>query len=495
MGSGRTDVSKKKSSTPTNSGRGIKVGKSLSSLTSSKNGISVEYYFTSSGVWTHRAVLTLSKTKNKLYLDILDPQPPSRRKTLTNQRIKFILDSKLRIEHSVPFAKDFQLTLSGGGELIRHRVAFFSEDIGLDLIAFLQDRGVQIIRYRGNNLYNRRSQTTNVLRPISEEVMTNPAPPNVILRRKSTGSFDASKGRSPNKQTIRPAEKNNTSFLQRRNSMTSRSKGVSKTQWYDRNRHDDQDPNRLNSRHSLETDEDISTDSDDDNIFHQEKNSSVEVSDHHVDGLMNKLFHSTPTLSKNSKKSSEQDYENNTSNFIRGRAPTNEKLEKYKFMLINIEPDADILDPGTFALVDDEEEDSYLGFEFNDYPSEVLYSSYQIQHPNPIPPHPSAAAGALSAEKPNTQWLRRSFEQLSADMVDGVKGLERCKTYSTNASISLSTGNLLEKSEIPSLNPANRQPTEKLSSHNNQEPSKDSDLRHDIRRLLSNDSPTLTECL
>ena len=77
--SGRTDVSKKKSSTPTNSGRGIKVGKSLSSLTSSKNGISVEYYFTSSGVWTHRAVLTLSKTKNKLYLDILDPQPPSRR--------------------------------------------------------------------------------------------------------------------------------------------------------------------------------------------------------------------------------------------------------------------------------------------------------------------------------------------------------------------------------------------------------------------------------
>ena len=184
--------------------------------------------------------------------------------------------------------------------------------------------------------------------------------------------------------------------LQRRNSMTSRSKGVSKTQWYDRNRHDDQDPNRLNSRHSLETDEDISTDSDDENIFHQEKNSSVQVSDHHVDGLMNKLFHSTPTLSKNSKKSSEQqqlqDYENNT---IRGRAPTNEKLEKYKFMLINIEPDADILDPGTFALVDDEEEDSYLGFEFNDYPSEVLYSSYQ-QHPNPIPPHPSAAAGALS---------------------------------------------------------------------------------------------------
>ena len=70
--SGRIDVAKKKSSTP-NSGR-ISVGKKLST---SKNGISVEYFFTSSGVWTQRASLTLSK--NKLYLDILDPQPPTRR--------------------------------------------------------------------------------------------------------------------------------------------------------------------------------------------------------------------------------------------------------------------------------------------------------------------------------------------------------------------------------------------------------------------------------
>ena len=45
-----------------------------------------------------------------------------------------------------------------------------------------------------------------------------------------------------------------------------------------------------------------------------------------------------------------------------------------------LEPDTDILDPGTFALVDDEE-DTYLGFEFNDYPSEILYGSYNPQHP------------------------------------------------------------------------------------------------------------------
>ena len=49
----------------------------------------------------------------------------------------------------------------------------------------------------------------NNLRPISEEfAMTNPNPQNLILRRKSTGSFDASKGSS--KQTMRPTKNNST---------------------------------------------------------------------------------------------------------------------------------------------------------------------------------------------------------------------------------------------------------------------------------------------
>ena len=70
---------------------------------------------------------------------------------MNNQRIKFTIDSSLRIEHSVPFAKDFQLTLSGGGELIRHRVAFFAEDQGLDLISLFRDKEVQVIRIRGGS--------------------------------------------------------------------------------------------------------------------------------------------------------------------------------------------------------------------------------------------------------------------------------------------------------------------------------------------------------
>ena len=116
--------------------------------------------------------------------------------------------------------------------------------------------------------------------------------------------------------TSRPAF-NFCRFLQRRNSMKSRSKDLSKTTWYDK-------PDRLNSRHSLETDEEISTDEE---VF--ENVQDVENPDglgEGRSGLINKLFHSTPSLAK-------KEYAAAT---VRPRAPTNEKLEKYKFMLINI---------------------------------------------------------------------------------------------------------------------------------------------------------------
>ena len=101
--------------------------------------------------------------------------------------------------------------------------------------------------------------------------------------------------------------------------MKSRSKDLSKTTWYDK-------PDRLNSRHSLETDEEISTDEE---VF--ENVQDVENTDGLGEGrsggrLINKLFHSTPSLAK-------KEYAAAT---VRPRAPTNEKLEKYKFMLINI---------------------------------------------------------------------------------------------------------------------------------------------------------------
>ena len=64
--SGRQDSSASRSS---------KNSKSSKSSKLSKNGIPVEYWISSSGVWTERATLTLNKTKQKIYLDILDPDP------------------------------------------------------------------------------------------------------------------------------------------------------------------------------------------------------------------------------------------------------------------------------------------------------------------------------------------------------------------------------------------------------------------------------------
>ena len=71
------------------------------------------------------------------------------RRRLSRRRLKFTVDQSLRIEYNVPLAKDFQVTLSGGGAIIRHKVAFFAEDEAATVVALLENRGVQVIRRRG----------------------------------------------------------------------------------------------------------------------------------------------------------------------------------------------------------------------------------------------------------------------------------------------------------------------------------------------------------
>ena len=134
--------------------------------------------------------------------------------------------------------------------------------------------------------------------------------------------------------------------LQRRNSMTFRSKkGVSNTKWYKDHPEDSEDMTFNKSRNSLETDDS------EESYFNSDEEQDFDA----TDGFMSKLL---------GNKNDEE-----IKPYIRpSGGPTNDKLEKYKFLLVNIEQDEDILDPGTFGLM----EDSYLGFEFNDYPSEVL---------------------------------------------------------------------------------------------------------------------------
>lgn len=64
------------------------------------------------------------------------------------RKVKFVVDNSLRIEYNVPIATDFHLVLSGGGALIRHRVAFFSEEEANTLVYQLKQKGVQIIPKR-----------------------------------------------------------------------------------------------------------------------------------------------------------------------------------------------------------------------------------------------------------------------------------------------------------------------------------------------------------
>jgi len=300
-------------------------------------------------------------------------------------------------------------------------------------------------------------QLQQTLRPISEGFQGQEKIENMaILRRKSTGSFDDS---SRNSRSFKHSVSTISSTLQRRNSMTMRSKkGISSTKWY----HEQENQNEFNkSRNSLETDDS------EESIFNSEEDLEIDQTDV---GLMSKLFHSTPTLKRKSE---------DVKPYTRPRAPTNDKLEKYKFLLINIEQDSDILDPGTFGLL----EDSYLGFEFNDYPSEVLC---------PNPTQCQELPVEVQKLKPAPSWIRRSFETLQSE--------KSSKTFNSN--ISQSTGNLaeLKKSETDHLKPQQSETRssielQKEPENNAANANKDTGIQEDIRRLLATGSPTLTECL
>ena len=93
----------------------------------------VEYWQAYSGRWTSDATLTISKSRTKLHLDFEGLHQQS---TLSisesqrgNQRITFFLYS-LVVEHSNPIARNFLAILSGGGQILRHRIAFYSEADG-----------------------------------------------------------------------------------------------------------------------------------------------------------------------------------------------------------------------------------------------------------------------------------------------------------------------------------------------------------------------------
>ena len=80
------------------------------------------------------------------------------------------------------------------------------------------------------------------------------------------------------------------------------------------------------------------------------------------------------------------------------KSVTNDKLERFKFLLVNIEEAEDMLDPGEFGAGSGE----MVQCEFDDYPDQVF--SYPINNDD-------------VARSPGPSWIRRSFEELNLDSV------------------------------------------------------------------------------
>ncbi len=78
----------------------------------------------------------------------------------------------------------------------------------------------------------------------------------------------------------------------------------------------------------------------------------------------------------------------------------NEKLEKFKFLLVNIEEDEDMMEPGEFGVSGD-----FARCDFDDYPDQVFAAEVGTSKDGDV---------ELGSARP---WIRRSFEELDLESV------------------------------------------------------------------------------
>ena len=113
--------------------------------------IPVEYWQSFSKRWTTDATLTVSKSKTKLHLDFnatphTEPSSSNIGFNAKQQqtRVTFFFYN-LVFEHSDPLALNFLAILSGGGQILRHRIAFYNEADGNFATALFKKFGAQIV--------------------------------------------------------------------------------------------------------------------------------------------------------------------------------------------------------------------------------------------------------------------------------------------------------------------------------------------------------------
>lgn len=94
--------------------------------------VGVEYWDSYTAKWNPNARLLIPPKSNKLLLED------------AGQPLSFFIYN-LTLEHSDPLAKNFLAVLSGGGQVLRHRIAFYSEAEGNEAVEAISRLGAQVV--------------------------------------------------------------------------------------------------------------------------------------------------------------------------------------------------------------------------------------------------------------------------------------------------------------------------------------------------------------
>ena len=113
---------------------------------------------------------------------------------------------------------------------------------------------------------------------------------------------------------------------------------------------------------------------------------------------------------------------------------TNEKLEKFKFLLVNLEDDAEVLDPGDFGVSGD-----YVGCHFNDYPDEDSDNATS----------PSLKSRSRRSNSRNKEWIRMSFEELNLESVSTEHSSRKRNREGLDVSPTLTTAKSMDNMNSP----------------------------------------------
>jgi len=395
----------------------------------------VEYWRERVGKWTEGA--SVSVNENDKVVAVSLPGEPA-----TTSRLK--IDAHLRVEHSTPLAKDFNLVLGDGKT--RHRVAVYGEWEAQRLVNVLRKAGATIVTKRslppclpprprssapagGNPKPPKRP-----LRPISEgEVlrldreakereeegveMRMPSANerrkrSMLIRRKSTGS-DAE---SPDKTSPLTVPAGKLHFLPRSNSLTVKageeeeeacsrglSTGETRRSW--RKQRSDQSLNsdEVSSNGNEGTSADagssvgsrLSLASNADSV----KSATSDTDGENVDGNV----HGRGNRRRRHRHNNGDDDKTRPVEYHRSTRD-NDRLERFKFLLLDIEDDGDALDPGAFG-----DSGEMVSLDFDDYPDAV----FDVDNASSLGGETSPADLSGSAGK---AWIRRSFEELDLDV-------------------------------------------------------------------------------